>query len=83
MDSVDVGALLVQPGVEGDGGPVAVGHVVEAGEAGEHGLAGDADEQGAGGEAGGEAEFGLPLISRHTDDTGALETRTGILNEAS
>ncbi len=54
VDAVDVGALLAQPGGEGDGGPVAVGHVVETGEAGEHGLAGDADEQGAVGEA----EFG-------------------------
>ena len=78
MDAVDVGALLAQPGGEGDSGPVAVGHVVEAAETGEHGLAGDTDEQGAVGEA----EF-LPLILMHTTGSGVLVTRTGILNEAS
>ena len=59
MDAVDVGALLAQPGGEGDGGPVAVGHVVEAGEAGEHGLAGDADEQGGGRRGGVRASFDI------------------------
>ena len=51
VDAVDVGALFAEPGGEGDGGPVAVGDAVEAGEEGEHGFAGDADEEGAVGDA--------------------------------
>ena len=33
VDAVDVGALLAEPGGECDSGPVAVGDIVEAGEA--------------------------------------------------
>lgn len=51
MDAVDVGALFAEPGGERDGGPVAVGDIVEVGEAGEHGLAGNANEEGAVGDA--------------------------------
>lgn len=33
VDAVDVGTLLAEPGGECDSGPVAVGYIVEAGEA--------------------------------------------------
>ena len=78
VDAVDVGALFAEPGGEGDGGPVAVGDVVEAGEEGEHGLAGDADEEGAVGDA----EVGEVAEELQVVVEGFAEAEAGVEDDA-